>query len=201
MVETMVETSRDDVTRLLQAIGRGEYGANDELLERVYAELHSIALAEIGGKRNQTLEATALVHEAYLRLLDRDASTWENRRNFFFAVSRAMHDILVEQARRRASLKRGRGWQRSKAEDWALAIETPEVDLLALEEGLERLRADDPRLYEIVQLRFFGGLTSKETAEVLGISERTVKRDWRFIRARLYRELAGGESASGLPPD
>ncbi len=197
----MVESPRDDVTRLLQAIGRGESGADDELLARIYAELRAIALAEIGGRRNQTLHATALVHEAYLRLLDRDASTWENRRNFFFAASRAMHDVLVEQARRRASAKHGEGWQRSELEDWMLCVETPEVDLLALEEGLERLRADDPRLFEIVQLRFFGGLTSKETAEVLGISERTVKRDWRFLRARLYRELSGGEAAPGLPAD
>jgi RNA polymerase sigma factor (TIGR02999 family) len=191
----MDDAHAPDVTRLLQAVGRGEEGAGDALLERIYGELRSIAGAELGGGDEQTLHPTELVHEAYLRLIERDASTWESRRNFFFAAARAMRDVLVEKARRKAALKRGRGWARTALEDVTRAVEEPDVDVLALEEALERLGAEDRRKLEIVQLRFYGGLTAEETAEVLGVSLRTVERDWRFARARLHLELGGEEGA------
>jgi len=186
------------MTRLLQAVGRGEEGSGDALLERIYGELRAIAGAEIGGSE-QTLHPTELVHEAYLRLLERDASTWESRRNFFFAAARAMRDVLVEQARRKAALKRGRGWARTALEDVMRAVEEPEVDVLALEEALEHLGAEDRRKLEIVQLRFYGGLSAQETADVLGVSLRTVERDWRFARARLHLELGGEGDVRGGP--
>jgi len=196
----MVDGSSDEVTRLLQAIGRGESGADDELLQRIYAELLTIARAQLGGKPAQTLQATALVHEAYLRLLGRAETNWESRRNFFFAASRAMHDVMVEQARRRAALERGRGWQRSELEELTLAIEDPGVDVLALDEALQKLAATDARKAELVQLRFFGGLSCAEAAEVLGVSRRTVDREWRFVRARLHLELSTDAEADSDTP-
>jgi RNA polymerase sigma factor (TIGR02999 family) len=195
----MAERSRDEVTRLLQAIGRGEGGADDDLLRRIYAKLRGIAQSQLSGKPAQTLQATALVHEAYLRLLDRAGTTWENRRNFFFAASRAMHDVMVEQARRKAALERGRGWKRSELDDLTMVVEDPGVDVLALDEALKTLEETHPGKAELVRLRFFGGLSTSEAADVLGVSRRTVEREWRFIRARLHLQLAGvqeGEDAS-----
>ncbi len=188
----MVE-SREEVTRLLQAIGKGEAAADEKLLARIYDELRTIARAELSGKPHQSLGPTALVHEAFLRLVGREGATFENRRRFFFAAARAMRDILVERSRRQQTLKRGGGWQRTELEDLSLVIEDPGVDVLALEEALEKLRALDERKYEIVQLRFYGGLSAEETAEVLGTSLSTIERDWRFVRARLFSELYGEE--------
>jgi RNA polymerase sigma factor (TIGR02999 family) len=129
------------------------------------------------------------VHEAYLRLIGAEHLPWENRRHFFFAAARAMRDILVEQARRKAALKRGGDRKRVKAENLAVPIEAPAEDMLALNEALARLEADDPRKHQIVLLRFFAGLTEEETAQVMDISLRTVQREWRYIRARLHRDL------------
>lgn len=195
----MVERSCEEVTRLLQAMRRGEHGANEDLLRRVYAELRAIAGARLRDKPSHTLQPTALVHEAYLRLIDRAGTTWENRRHFFFAASRAMHDVMVEQARRRAALERGRGWKRSPLEDLLLVVEDPGIDVLALDEALTRLARTHPRKAELVQLRFFGGLSTDEVAEILGVSRRTVEREWRFVRARLYLDLAGADPADAGP--
>lgn len=192
----MVEP-RDEVTRLLDMIGKGEQAADGELLARVYDELRAIARAELAGEQRQSLGPTALVHEAFVRLLGRNEATFENRRHFFFVVARAMRDILVERCRRQQALKRGGDWHRGELEDLSLVVEDPGIDVLALEEALEKLRQVDERKYEIVQLRFYGGLTAEETAEVLGVSLSTVERDWRFTRARLQLEIFGEEAAPG----
>ena len=138
----------------------------------------------------QTLQATALVHEAYLRLVGDDDPGWNSRGHFFGAAARAMRDILVEQARRKASLKRGGDRRREgDAADLAIAIDAPASDLLALDELLERLEEQDPRKAQVVMLRFFAGLTNPQIAEILGVSLPTVERDWRFARSWLQREL------------
>ncbi len=186
----MVE-SREEVTRLLQAIGKGEAAADEKLLSRIYDELRAIARAELAGKPHQSLGPTALVHEAFLRLLGREDANFENRRRFFFVAARAMRDVLVERSRRQHALKRGGDWRRGELEDLSLVVEDPGIDVLALEEALEKLRQFDERKYEIVQLRFYGGLTAEETAEVLEVSLSSIERDWRFIRARLQHELFG----------
>ena len=187
----MVGSTDDDLTRVLQAVGRGEGGSDEDLMRRIYAELRAIAGHQMKEVRGQTLQPTALVHEAYLRLLGRDAATWQNRRNFFFAVSRAMRDILVEKARRK--LPRESGGKGFEYEDLSMAVEEPGIDVLALDEALARLREQHPRRADLVQLRFYGGLSTTEAAEILGVSRRTVEREWRFVRARLHLELSGEE--------
>jgi RNA polymerase sigma factor (TIGR02999 family) len=145
-----------------------------------------------------TLQPTALVHEAYLRLIGKDGAEWEGRAHFFGAAARAMRDILVESARRKAALKRGGARKRVDVEPEALAVEGPRADdLLALDEALRKLEDEDPRKGRIVDLRFFAGLEMAEIAELLGVSEATVKRDWRYIRARLHKELSSGATAGG----
>lgn len=180
------------MTRTLDAIRAGELEARESLLRSLYGELHAIARAQMARvPPGQTIQPTALVNEAYLRLFGKDELDFKDRREFFFAAARGMRDILVEEARRKAALKRGGGWQRSEADQVVLAIDTPAADMLALDEALVRLQASDPRKHELVQLRFFAGLTAEEAAEVMGISLRTVEREWRYIRARLHRELSG----------
>jgi RNA polymerase sigma factor (TIGR02999 family) len=140
----------------------------------------------------QTLEPTALVHEAYLRLVRNRDPGWEGRRHFFGAAAQAMREILIEQARRKASGKRGGQAQRVELAEGVAWIEPPADDLLALDEAITRLQAEEPRLAEIVLLRYYTGLTVEETARVVGESDRTVYRDWRRARAWLARHLAGG---------
>ena len=137
----------------------------------------------------QTLQPTALVHEAYLRLAGKDNVSWENRRHFFFAASRAMRDILVEQARRKAGPRRGGDWQRQELSEVAAAIGPPSVEVLALHEALEELEQQDSAKAMIVQLRYFAGLTMVEIADVLGQTEVTTHRHWRFIRAWLKQRI------------
>jgi RNA polymerase sigma factor (TIGR02999 family) len=161
-----------------------------ELVPYLYAELRRLAgslmkCTPAGG----TLTPTALVHEAYLRLVDPESTGWTGRSEFFIAAARSMRDVLVEQARRKASLKRGGGLHATGGVE-ELAIEPPSVDLLALDAVLGELEAENPRKAEIVQLRYFAGLTDEEIAEVLGCSTRTVERDWRFARAWLRARLA-----------
>jgi RNA polymerase sigma factor (TIGR02999 family) len=144
----------------------------------------------------QTLQPTALVHEAYLRLVRGHDPGWEGRRHFFGAAARAMREILIEQARRKASGKHGGAGQRVELSEGLAWIEPPADDLLALDEAITRLQAEEPRLAEIVMLRYYTGLTVEETAAVVGESDRTVYRDWRRARAWLARQLAGGP-----PPD
>ncbi len=179
------------VPLLLEAAGRGDEAAAAELLPVVYEELRRLARSWMARERaGQTLQPTALVHEAYLRLLGED-SGWDSRRHFFFAVSRAMRQILVEQARRKSSLKRGGDRKRVPAAADVLIIEDPAEDMIALDHALDRLEREDPRKAQIVHLRFFAGLTAEETARILDTSLRTVEREWRYIRARLHSELSG----------
>lgn len=194
----MPGSGEKSVTQVLQAAGRGDPQAAAELLPLVYDELRKLADSwMVKLAPGQTLQPTALVHEAYLRLVRWEDSGWESRRHFFFAASRAMHDILVEQARRKASLKRGGGRAALSPDSLVVAVETPTEDMLALSEALKRLKEHDPRQHQIVLLRFFAGLTEREISEVMNISVRTVEREWRYIRARLHKELAEPGGSSG----
>ena len=186
---------------LLRQASRGDQRAAAELLPLVYSELRALARKKLAQTPpGQTLQPTALVHEAYLRALGGEDPGWEGRRHFFFAVSRAMRDILVEDARRKAALKRGGRRKRVCAENLAIATAAPVDDLLALDEALGRLEQRDPRKHRIVLLRFFAGLTAEETARVMDVSVRTAEREWRYVRAWLHKELTGdgeGETVHG----
>jgi RNA polymerase sigma factor (TIGR02999 family) len=184
--------ARGDVTQLLRAVGEGDSAAAAELLPLVYEELRALAAARMHKTPvHQTLQPTALVHEAYLRLVGTEDPSWDNRGHFFFAAARAMHDILVDQARRKASRKRGGGWQRGNVDQLVIAIDAPPDDLLALSDALEKLEKEDERGHKLVMLRFFGGLSLSDAAEAMNISRATAKRDWHFARTRLHKELTG----------
>jgi RNA polymerase sigma factor (TIGR02999 family) len=158
----------------------------DELLPEVYAELRRLAVALTTRLRpGQTLQPTALVHEAYLRLVERRDHGWEGRRHFFGAAARAMREILIEQARRKATRKHGGGVRRVELSEGMALIEPPADDLLALDEAIEQLQAERPHLAEIVLLRYYTGLSVEETAGVIDRSVSTVTREWRFARAWL----------------
>lgn len=180
----------DDLTHLLRSVQSQDDGAREKLYERVYAELKAIAGAHlVGERRDHTLQTTALVNEAYLRLVPGEES-WQNRAHFFGSAARAMRRILVDYARRHQSLKRGGEAERVTFADLAIQAEEPDLDLVALDEALQALAVDEPRLAEVVDLRYFAGLSVAETAEVLGISLATVKRDWTFARAWLLERLS-----------
>jgi RNA polymerase sigma factor (TIGR02999 family) len=171
-----------------------------ELLPEVYAELRRLAAALTGRLQpGQTLQPTALVHEAYLRLVRNQDPGWEGRRHFFGAAAQAMREILIEQARRKDSLKRGGGAQRVELSEGLALIEPPADDLLALDEAIQLLQAERPQLAEIVMLRYYTGLSVEETAGVVGRSVSTVVREWRFARAWLAGRIGvgamGGEQA------
>jgi RNA polymerase sigma factor (TIGR02999 family) len=179
-----------DVTGILLAVNRGEPGALDRLISAVQNELHRVARGYMRQERpDHTLQATALVNEAYLKLIDQTRVTWKNRAHFIGVAARLMRRILVDHARQRAAKKRGGTDLRlTLAEDIA-APEEKSVDLIALDVALEKLAALEPRQARVVELRFFGGLTGKEVAEALGVSAVTIKRDWIVARAFLFREL------------
>jgi RNA polymerase sigma factor (TIGR02999 family) len=169
-----------------------------ELLAQLYTELRNLAgVLTRQLPPGQTLQPTALVHEAYLRLVRNQDPGWEGRRHFFGAAAQAMREILIEQARRKASQKRGGQAQRIELSEGVAWIEPPTEDLLALDEAIGRLQAEDPLLAEIVQLRYFTGLSVEETAGVVGRSVRTLKRDWRYARAWLARQLSS-EPPAGM---
>lgn len=171
-----------------------------DLMSEVYEDLRRLAAALSARLQpGQTLQPTALVHEAYLRLVRGQDPGWEGRRHFFGAAAQAMREILIEQARRKASLKHGGAAGRVELGDGLAIIEPPADDLLALDEAMQKLQAAKPHLAEIVMLRYFTGLTFEETAGVVNKSVSTVKRDWRFARAWLAREL--GERAPGVDED
>ena len=184
--------SPSPVTELLLEWDGGSEAARRELVAVAYRELKRLAGAQLRSERpGHTLQATALVHEAYLRLVDQDRVAWRNRAQFFAVAARVMRRVLVDHARRRAAGKRGGGQLRvTLDESVAEAAAGPEVDLVALDAALVELEAMDPELLRLVEARFFGGLTIVETAELLGVSPATVKREWATARAWLRRRLA-----------
>jgi RNA polymerase sigma factor (TIGR02999 family) len=182
--------SVEDVTELLRAVQAGDAAAADRLLAVVYEQLHQLARARMAHlPPGQTLQPTALVHEAYLRLTDKSDVSWESRQHFFFTAARAMRDILVEQARRKAGPARGGGRHRRELDEACGVIEPPAENILAVHEALEDLEKQDPVKAQIVLLRYFCGLTTAETAEILGLAERTLDRQWRYVRAWLLKRL------------
>ena len=180
-----------DVTRILAAIQSGDAAAAGQLLPLVYEELRRLAAQRLSQeKAGQTLQATALVHEAYLRLVGGDqADHWNGRGHFFAAAAEAMRRILVEAARRKGAERHGGGWARHELIDADLAVDTSGDDLFAVDEALTRLAAADPRAARLVELRFFLGMTLEEAAAHLGLQERTAYRDWAYARAWLRRAL------------
>ena len=183
-----------DVTVVLNAIEGGDPKATEELLPLVYEELRRLAAQRLAQEKpGQTLQATALVHEAYLRLVDVEkAPAWNGRGHFFAAAAEAMRRILVEQARHKKAAKAGGGWQRQELLDAELAVDSSGDDLFAVDEALTRLAAAHPRAARLVHLRFFLGQTLEEAAATLGLQVRTVYRDWAYARAWLRRELDRG---------
>lgn len=183
-----------EVTRLLDEVREGDRGAFDRLFPLVYQELRKIAAGRLAGaRRDHTLAPTAVVHEAYLKMVAQKGVPWQSRAHFFAIAARAMRQILIDHARRKQAVKRGGDLQPTTLGDEPLGLEIPVDELLALDEALDRLAALDPRLRRVVELRFFGGLQEKEVAEVLGVTTRTVQRDWTKARAWLYKELYPGE--------
>jgi RNA polymerase sigma factor (TIGR02999 family) len=184
-----------EVTHLLRRASPSDRAALDELLPLVYRELHGLAQAKLRGDgQRHTLQPTALVNEAYLRLFGSKEKDWKDRKHFYRAAANAMRCILINHARDRRRQKRGGGAARVPLDDQMLLFEERALDLLDLEEALRVLEARDARQVDVVELRFFGGLTVRETAEVLGVSPRTVEDDWSFARAWLHRELTRGQS-------
>ena len=186
----------NDVTRILSAIEQGDPRASEELLPLVYRELRRLAKQRLAREKpGQTLQATALVHEAYLRLVEGEAAQrWNSRGHFFAAAAEAMRRILVENARRKRTEKHGGLLQRQDLDDIDIAAPAPSQDLLALDEALAKLEAEEPVKAQVVKLRYFAGLAEDEAASVLGISRTSAQRHWRFAKAWLITELrkAGG---------
>lgn len=186
-----------DVTLILNAAQQGDPKAAEELLPLVYDELRRLAAWRLANERpGQTLQATALVHEAYLRLVGNEDARWEGRRHFFGAAAEAMRRILVDNARRKKRLKHGGLLERLDVEDVDIASPIPDDELLAVDDALDRLTVADPRAAELVKLCFFIGLTQEQAATELGVSISTVERTWAFARAWLFREIQKGQ----LPP-
>jgi RNA polymerase sigma factor (TIGR02999 family) len=180
-----------DVTRILDAIGRGDPAAAEQLLPLVYDELRHLAAQKLAQEKpGQTLEATALVHEAYLRLVHKEqARHWHSRAHFFRAAAEAMRRILVDSARRKQSQKRGGAWRQVDLEPAAQVVADPSDDVVAVNEALELLAQHDPVKAELVKLRFFGGLSVEEAADLLEISRATADRYWRYAKTWLYCAL------------
>ncbi|HUR45515.1 MAG TPA: sigma-70 family RNA polymerase sigma factor [Candidatus Saccharimonadales bacterium] len=179
-----------DVTRILSAIEQGDANATDELLPLVYNELRRIAAHKMSAERpGHTLQATALVHEAWLKLVESPAQSWQNRAHFFGAAAEAMRRILIAAARRKQTQRRGSGAVHLDADEIEIASPAPDDQLLALNEALDRFAAIEPKQAELVKLRYFVGLKIEEAAEVLGISEATAKRWWTYARAWLFNEI------------
>ena len=180
----------NDVTRVLQSIEQGDPKAADELLPLVYEELRKLASWRMAREApGQTLQATALVHEAYLRLIGQADQSWQNSRHFFSAAAEAMRRILVERARQKARQKYGGDWQRVDLEEINVATESNDETLLFVSDALEKLAVKDPACAELIKLRFFAGIPNRQAAEILGLSERTAKRNWAYARAWLAKEI------------
>jgi RNA polymerase sigma factor (TIGR02999 family) len=191
--DLMARVVMSDVTQMLGDVSRGEAKAADELLSLVYEELRRLAAAKMASEApGQTLQATALVHEAWLRLTNDDKRKWNDRTHFFAAAAEAMRRILVDNARRKRTARHGGGQQRVEMSDFASALMETDDKVLAVNEALEKFAVLDPQKAELVKLRYFVGMTIEQAAEALGISERTAKRYWAFARAWLYEEIKAG---------
>jgi RNA polymerase sigma factor (TIGR02999 family) len=187
----MMEPSAHEVTRLLQAWSEGDQSALDRLIPLVYQELHRLAHHYMVRERSgHTLQTTALLNEAYLRLVESAKTAWQGRTHFFAVSAQVMRRILVDWARSRQALKRGGVEQPLELEEALVVADAPGANLVGLDDALKALAALDPRKSEVVELRFFGGLSVEEVAEVLKISPETVMRDWKFSKSWLRRELS-----------
>jgi len=179
-----------DVTRILNAIEQGDAKAADKLLPVVYQELRRLAAQKLSHEPSgQTLQATALVHEAYIRLVGSEAQGWSSRTHFFSAAAEAMRRILIENARRKRSLKHGGRFQRVDLDDVNVTVEDPSTSLIAMDEALTKLGQKDRGLAELVKLRYFAGLTLEQVAKIQGVSSRTARSYWAYARAWLHREI------------
>jgi len=193
---TPVEPGRDasDVTQILNAIQRGDLKAADELLPIVYDELRRLAAQKLSREApGQTLQATALVHEAYIRLVGSQEPGWENRGHFFAAAAEAMRRILVDRARRKRSIRHGGGRERLDLDDVEPAIDGPSEELIALDEALTKLAEQDKLKADLVKLRYFAGLTLPEAARVIGVSVAAAERYWAYARGWLRLEITDDE--------
>lgn len=180
----------NDVTRILDAVHRGEAAATDKLLPLVYDELRKIAAYKMANEAaGHTLQPTALVHEAWLRLAGANEQAWQNRAHFFGAAAEAMRRILVEHARKKQALKRGAGAERQELDEASLVITAPPDELLAVHEALDTLASEDPAAAELVKLRYFVGMTMEEAASALDLAPRTAERTWAYARVWLHREI------------
>jgi RNA polymerase sigma factor (TIGR02999 family) len=177
-------------TQILAAVGAGDKHAAEELLPLVYEELRRLAAAKMAQQPGQTLQATALVHEAWLKLAGNGDSRWKDRQHFFRAAAEAMRQILIDRARRRLRLRHGGGGQQMDLDELGIAAPEKEEVLVQLDEALSELKTASPERAEIVNLRFFAGLSEGEIAELLGISERSVQRQWSYARAWLFAHIA-----------
>ena len=185
---------REDVTQVLEQLKGGDRHAADKLLPMVYDEFRALARHYLAQERaNHTLQPTALVHEAYMKLVDQTRVDWQGKSHFFAVAAQAMRRILVDHARSRQREKRGGGRARVILDEAVALSPQKDEDVLALDEALERLAKLDPRQAKVVELRFFGGLNVEEVAEALGVSKRTVEGDWTFARAWLSRELRASD--------
>lgn len=181
------------VTQILNDARDGRTGAAEQLFQLVYDELRRLAASHMRAERpGHTLQATALVHEAFMRLIRDDQMDWRNRAHFFGAAAQAMRRILVDHARARGAIRRGGDRRKASLDDTPDLSTDRSDEMVAVDAALSRLADLDPRKGRLVELRFFGGLDIEETAQVLGVSSRTVKRDWTFAKAWLYREIGGG---------
>lgn len=193
-----VSSPETPLTQLLAAAGAGDASAHEKLWSAVYDELHSLAQRQMAAEAaGRTLHPTALVHEAYLRLIGGGDATWASRRHFFAAAAKAMRRIRLDDARRRNRLKRGGGKQREPLGEGPALFDDDPAEVLAVDEALSKLERVDHRKAEVVKLRYFAGLTVDETAQALDLGSRTVDKEWRLARAWLYRELRKGDTAAG----
>jgi RNA polymerase sigma factor (TIGR02999 family) len=191
----MPQSSSPEITHLLLAWGEGDQAAFDRLMPLVYEELRGLARSYMNRQGpGHTLQTTALVNEAYLRLIDSSQVQWQNRAHFFAVSAQLMRRILVDFARARRNLKRGGAAEQVSLDEAAVVAPERGADLIALDDALKALASFNPRQSQIVELRYFGGLSEEETAEVLKVSPRTVRRDWSLARAWLYRELSKGKN-------
>jgi RNA polymerase sigma factor (TIGR02999 family) len=187
-----------EITLILEALERDKGRDAEELLPLVYDELRHLAAARLGRNHiSRTLQPTALVHEAWMRLMNQEKRSWNDREHFFRTAAQAMRHILVDLARQKASLKRGNQAERVNIEDIDLATATPDDRILLVNEALERLEAEDPESAQLVTLKFFGGFTHPEIARMLGLSERTTERKWAYAKGSLYQLI---QDDRGDPP-